>query len=96
MVVWSRKQTHLLYAFNYYKRNRWGEIEEFGMRVTGSYRNDIMIRQILEAVKIGRTDTNILMIDRGKWNKTSLARAVIAAEQERLYFVITNDIVIYF
>ena len=56
-----------------------GEMQEFGMRVTGSYRNDTMIRQITEAVKIDRTDTNILMNDRAEWNMTSLPRTVIAA-----------------
>ena len=56
-----------------------GEMQEFGMKVTGSYRNDTMIRQITEAVKIDRTDTNILMNDRAEWNMTSLPRTVIAA-----------------
>ena len=49
------------------------------MQVTGSYRNDTMIRQIAEAVKIDRTDSNILMNDRAEWNRNSLPRTVIAA-----------------
>ena len=53
-------------------------MQEFGMRVTGNL-NDTMIRQITEAVKIDRTDTNILMNDRTERNMTSLPRTVIAA-----------------
>ena len=55
-----------------------GEPQRFNMRVTGSYRNDTMIRQITEAVQIERTDTNTLMNDRAEWNMTSLPRTVIA------------------
>ena len=51
--------------------------QQFGMSVTGSYRNDTMIRQITEAVQIDRTDSNILMNDRAEWNMTSLPRTLI-------------------
>ena len=51
--------------------------QQFGMSVTGSYRNDTMSRQITEAVQIERTDSNILMNDRAEWNMTSLPRNVI-------------------
>ena len=54
-----------------------GEPQRFEMTVTGSYRNDTMIRQITEAVQIERTDTNTLMNDRAEWNMTSLPRTVI-------------------
>ena len=55
-----------------------GEIQGFDMRVTGSYRNDSMIRQITEAVQIERTNTDTLMNDRAEWNMTSLPRTVIS------------------
>ena len=55
-----------------------GEAQRFEMTVTGSYRNDAMIRQITEAVQIERTDTNTLMNDRAEWNMTSLPRTVIS------------------
>ena len=40
-----------------------GEAQQFGMSVTGSYRNDTMRRQISKAVKIERTETELLMND---------------------------------
>ena len=46
-------------------------MQEFGTRVTGSYRNDTMIQHIREAVKINRTDTKILN------NRVESARLVI-------------------
>ena len=54
-----------------------GEIQQFGMSVTGSYRNDTMLRQISEAVQIERIETELLMNDRAGWNMTSLSRTVI-------------------
>ena len=40
------------------------QVQEFGIKVTGLHRNDAMIRKIKEAVKMDRTDTNIIMNDR--------------------------------
>ena len=54
-----------------------GETQQFEMNVTGSYRNDTMLRQISEAVQIERTETELLMNDRAEWNMTSLPRTVI-------------------
>ena len=48
------------------------------MCVTGTYRNDTMLRQITEAVQIENTDTNQLMNDRAEWNMTPLPRTVIS------------------
>ena len=56
-----------------------GETQEFGMTITGSYRNDAMLRQISEAVQINNMDPNTLMNDRAEWNMTRIPRAVITA-----------------
>ena len=55
-----------------------GEVQGFEMCVTGTYRNDTMLRQITEAVQIENTDTNQLMNDRAEWNMTPLPRTVIS------------------
>jgi hypothetical protein len=54
-----------------------GELQDFEMCVTGTFRNDAMLRQITEAVQIERTDTDTLMNDRAEWNMTPLPRTVI-------------------
>ena len=56
-----------------------GEMQEFGMTVTGSYRNDTMLRQITEAVQINNMDPNTLMNDRAEWNMTRIPRAIVTA-----------------
>ena len=55
-----------------------GQMQGFGMEVTGTHRNDAMIRQISEAVKIDRMDSETLMNDRAEWNMTPLPRTVIS------------------
>ena len=55
-----------------------GEIQEFEMRVTGTYRNDAMLRQITEAVQIDLGDPNRLMNTRTEWNSTQVPRASIS------------------
>ena len=55
-----------------------GEIQEFEMRVTGTYRNDAMLRQITEAVQIDLGDPNRLMNTRTEWNITRVPRASIS------------------
>ena len=47
------------------------------MSVTGSYRNDAMLRQISEAVQIENSAADTIMNDRAEWNMTSLPRTVI-------------------
>ena len=54
-----------------------GEPQTFLMSVTGSYRNDTMLRQITEAVQINNTDPNERMNDRSEWNMTRVPRTVI-------------------
>ena len=54
-----------------------GDMQSFSMSITGSYRNDAMLRQITEAVQINNTDREVLMNDRTEWNMTPVPRAVI-------------------
>ena len=54
-----------------------GDLQSFNMSITGSYRNDAMLRQIVEAVQINNTDRDVLMNDRSEWNMTPVPRAVI-------------------
>ena len=56
-----------------------GVMQEFEMSITGSYRNDAMLRQITEAVQINSTNTDVLMNDRAEWNMTRIPRTVISA-----------------
>ena len=56
-----------------------GELQTFQMSVTGSYRNDAMLRQITEAVQIENTPTDTLMNDRAEWNMTRVPRVTISA-----------------
>ena len=55
------------------------EVQSFMMSVTGSFKDDAMIRQITEAVQINNTDPNSLMNDRAEWNMTRVPRTVISA-----------------
>ena len=56
-----------------------GEVQAFQMSVTGSYKNDAMLRQITEAVQIENTaTTGRLMNDRAEWNMTPLPRITIS------------------
>ena len=55
-----------------------GEMQTFEMSITGSYRNDSMLRQIAEAVQINGTDVSTLMNDRAEWNMTRIPRATIS------------------
>ena len=54
-----------------------GELQRFEMSVTGSFRNDAMLRQISEAVQIENTTAGTLMNDRAEWNMTRVPRATI-------------------
>ena len=48
------------------------------MSVTGTFRNDAMLRQISEAVQIDNVDPEKLMNTRAEWNMTRVPRATIA------------------
>ena len=47
------------------------------MSVTGTFRNDAMLRQISEAVQIENVDPEKLMNTRAEWNMTRVPRATI-------------------
>ena len=54
-----------------------GNIQEFQMNVTGTFRNDAMLRQITEAVQIENVGARELMNTRAEWNMTRVPRASI-------------------
>ena len=54
-----------------------GEEQTFLMSVTGTYKNDAMLRQITEAVQISNMDAGERMNDRAEWNMTRIPRTVI-------------------
>ena len=47
------------------------------MKVTGTFKNDAMLRQITEAVQIESTNPDSLMNTRAEWNMTRVPRATI-------------------
>ena len=52
-------------------------MQDFKMRVTGTFKNDAMLRQISEAVQIENTDQQRLMNTRAEWNMSRVPRATI-------------------
>ena len=54
-----------------------GEMQRFKMRITGTFRNDAMLRQITEAVQIDSVEPGRLMNTRTEWNITRVPRAAI-------------------
>lgn len=54
-----------------------GEMQEFQMNITGTFRNDAMLRQITEAVQIDDVTPRELMNTRAEWNMTRVPRALI-------------------
>ena len=54
-----------------------GNIVGFRMGVTGHYRNDAMMRQISEAVRINRTDAAELINNKTEWNFVSFPQVVV-------------------
>ena len=48
--------------------------ETFSMKVTGTLKDDAMLRQITEAVQIENADTNTLINTRAEWNMTRVPR----------------------
>ena len=57
-----------------------GRMQQFSMAITGTFRNDAMLRQITEAVQINNTDRNELMNTRAEWNMARVPRAEIARD----------------
>ena len=54
-----------------------GVMQDFRMTVTGTFRNDAMLRQITEAVQIENVGAGELMNTRSEWNMTRVPRASI-------------------
>ena len=54
-----------------------GNLQEFQMKVTGTFKNDAMLRQISEAVQIENSDQNRLMNTRAEWNMTRVPRVMV-------------------
>ena len=54
-----------------------GEVQTFLMSVTGTFKNDAMLRQITEAVQINNMEVGERMNDRAEWNMTRIPRTVI-------------------
>ena len=54
-----------------------GEVQTFLMSVTGTFRNDAMLRQVTEAVQINNMSADERMNDRAEWNMTRIPRTVI-------------------
>ena len=56
-----------------------GVMQTFSMKVTGTFKDDSMLRQITEAVQIENTDQNALINTRAEWNMTRVPRMNIQA-----------------
>ena len=56
-----------------------GEVQTFLMSVTGTFKNDPMLRQVTEAVQINNMDANERMNDKAEWNMTRIPRTVITS-----------------
>ncbi len=55
-------------------------VQKFSMAVTGTFRNDAMLRQISEAVQINNMDPEVLINNREEWNMARLPRVAISEE----------------
>ena len=54
-----------------------GKITDFSMSVTGMYKDDAMLRQIAEAVRINGSTATALMNNKTEWNYVNIPRMVI-------------------
>ena len=61
-----------------------GEIQDFKMNITGNYRNDAMLRQISEAVRINDTPREQLINNRTEWNYVNFPRVLVDNEDVNL------------
>ena len=52
-------------------------MQTFLMSITGTFKNDTMLRQVTEAVQINGMDANERMNTRAEWNMTRIPRNVI-------------------
>ena len=54
-----------------------GVVQDFQMGQTGSYKNDAMLRQIMEAVRISNSSNVDLLNSRKEWNNFQLAEVTL-------------------
>ena len=54
-----------------------GTIQDFTMDITGNYRNDAMLRQIAEAVRIDNTPRGKLLNNKTEWNYVQFPRVLV-------------------
>ena len=59
-----------------------GTIQDFTMNITGNYRNDAMLRQISEAVRINNTPREHLINNRTEWNYIQFPRIMVDNGEE--------------
>ena len=64
------------------KEKHGGVIQDFRMDVTGYYRNDAMLRQITEAVRINETPQDELVNNKKEWNFISFPRVMVDNSNE--------------
>lgn len=54
------------------------EMQKFKMSVTGSYSNDVMLRQIFEGARIDKVPKGLLINSKNEWNYLGVPRAIVA------------------
>ena len=54
-----------------------GVVQNFQMSQIGSYKNDAMLRQIMEAVRISNSDNVNLLNSKKEWNNFQLAEVTL-------------------
>ena len=59
------------------------EVQKFEMNQIASYRNDSMLRQIMEAVRISNSDSENLMNSKKEWNHFQLTDVVLGGRNNR-------------
>ena len=64
----------------YRKEKHNSEMQKFEMSVTGSYSNDVMLRQISEGVQIDQVPEGSLINPKNEWNYFRVPRAMVARD----------------
>ena len=60
-----------------------GVVQEFEMNQIASYKNDAMLRQIMEAVRISNSENENLMNSKKEWNHFQLTEVVLGGRNKR-------------
>ena len=55
-----------------HKIDKHGGVAEFRMNITGTYRDDTLLRQVAEAVRIRNTPAASLLNNKTEWNNHTL------------------------